>query len=301
MLKDIKLVFLKPAVKNVILALFTIEISVIVGMLGTWNSTQSGFCGKIAVLIISVIVYFFALIKYTTAEVNQRKSLEVLGRQLKTSEELLISIASICETNASNINSCIRRVNETKNIDLGIWSFRSACRNICSHIYQNICSLSNCQKYGVAYIKLIEDGEDNGKIKMYEYANQGRKPPSIYDKVRQFKDVDLKTAYHDAQLFFEGKSDIDIRKGVNEVDEVFLRGKGKYHLYIGIPVFCDNKKMIGLLEVVGLDETMLGCTTKEELEEVANKYLVPYANIFLLMHKMEKALLVGTSKSNSDE
>ena len=134
---------------------------------------------------------------------------------------------------------------------------------------------------------------------MFEYANQNRQAPSVYDKPRQFKDIDIKTAYHDVKLFSEGKSDIDIRMGVKEVDDVFLRGRGKYHLYIGIPVFCDDKKMIGLLEVIALDETMLGCTTKEELEEIVSKYLVPYANIFLLMHKMEKALLVGTSKSDS--
>ena len=54
--------------------------------------------------------------------------------------------------------------------------------------------------------------------------------------------------------------------------------------------------MIGLLEVIGFDDTKLGCVTREEAEEITNKYLVPYANVFLLLHKMEKALLAGTSR-----
>ena len=56
--------------------------------------------------------------------------------------------------------------------------------------------------------------------------------------------------------------------------------------------------MIGLLEIVGLDNSMLSCVSKEELEEVTNKFLVPYANVFLLLHKMERALLVGTNGAN---
>lgn len=54
--------------------------------------------------------------------------------------------------------------------------------------------------------------------------------------------------------------------------------------------------MIGLLEVVGLDDSMLSCASKEELDKATNKFLLPYAKIFLLLHKMEKALLVGTLK-----
>lgn len=67
--------------------------------------------------------------------------------------------------------------------------------------------------------------------------------------------------------------------------------------FVGIPVFCDNRKMVGLLEVVGFDDDRLGCLTREEMEEKVNKYLVPYANMLLLVHKMEKALFAGTAYS----
>ena len=146
------------------------------------------------------------------------------------------------------------------------------------------------------YVKLVEDDGVEDKVEMIAYANQNRHKPSILGRKRKFKDIDTSSAYHDLRLFNEAKSDNSIYMGASEVDKVFVRNGGKHHLYIGIPVFCDSKKMIGLLEVVGLDDSMLGCTSREELDEATNKFLVPYANVFLLLHKMEKALLVGTAK-----
>ena len=157
-------ILVKPSVKNAILAVFTIAISILVGILGNWNPEQSNFIWKVVVLTCCIVFYIVALVKYTTFEVNQRKSIEVLERQIKTSEELLISIASICESNASAVNACIHQVNETNNINLGIWSFRSACRSICTHMYGNICSLgdiknivlhiSNLSKMAIIKMKL---------------------------------------------------------------------------------------------------------------------------------------------------
>lgn len=294
-MKSLKVFFLRPPVKNVVIALLTTAVSVCVALLGNWSSSQAFFLPKIIAFGICVAIYVVILAAYTTAEVNQRRSLEILQRQVSTFEDLIISIISICETNAADINDCIHRVIETNEIDLGLWSFKKACRSICGYIYGNICKLGDSKKYGVAYIKLVEgDGVEN-KVEMIAYANQNKHKPSILGVQRQFKDIDLATAYHDLCLFSAAKSDNNICMGVTEVDKIFVRNKGKHHLYIGIPVFCDNNKMIGLLEIVGLDDTMLGCITKEELEEVTNKFLVPYANVFLLLHKMEKALLVGTT------
>ena len=149
---------------------------------------------------------------------------------------------------------------------------------------------------------MVEGGKTEEEVEMIAYANQNKHKPTIFKRKRKFKDVDLNNAYHDLCLFNKAKSDSDIRVGADEVDKIFAynsklaanKNRGKYHLYVGIPVFCDNKKMVGLLEVVGLDTTNFNCVTKSEVEEVSNKFLVPYANIFLLLHKMEKALLAGT-------
>lgn len=292
----------RPPVKISIISVLTIGISILVSLLGNWDKTQTHFIIKIIILLACVLLYIGLMIFYTTDEVNHRRLLEVYKGQIDTFEDLMISIISICETNATDISKSIHHVNEAKTIDLNIWSFDKSCKEICEHVFNNICKLGKSKKYGVAYVKLLETDSSQDKVQMIAYANQNRHKPSVFNVVRQFKDINPENAFHDLCLFQEAKADNDIRFNQEEVDAVFAqtskgnKNKGKYHLYIGIPVFCDNRKMIGLLEVIGFDDTKLGCITREEVEEITNKYLVPYANVFLLLHKMEKALLAGTSR-----
>jgi len=293
--------FTRPPVKAIVIFLLTTGISVLVSMLGNWDKTQAHFWIKLSAFIICVVLYIGLAILYTTEEVNRRRLLEVFKRQIDTFEDLMVSIISICQMNASDINKSIHFVNDTQTIDLNIWSFDKSCTELCEHIYNSICRLGNSKKYGVAYVKLVENDPKQDKVQMIAFSNQNKHKPAVFNKVRQFKDIDPENAFHDLCLFRDAKADNDIRFTQDEVDTVFAqtakgnKNKGKYHIYIGIPVFCDNRKMIGLLEIVGFDDTRLGCITREEVEEITNKYLVPYANVFLLLHKMEKALLAGTT------
>lgn len=295
----------KPTTRAIIIASLTTLIGWITSLLGNWDKTQSYFIFKKIAFFISIGAYVFLTGFYAKNDVNQRRSNEVLQHQVDTFEDLVISIISICETTASDVNTCIHLVNERHIIDPNIWNYEKACKLVCERIYDNICRLSGSKKYGVAYIRLVEGGNIEDEVEMIAYANQNRHKPTIFKKRRKFKGVDLKNAYHDLCLFDRAKSDSDIRVGTDEVDEIFAynskeesnKNRGKYHLYVGIPVFCDNMKMVGLLEIVGLDKTTFKCITKDEVEEVSNKFLVPYANIFLLLHKMEKALLAGTQST----
>lgn len=308
---DFKKVLMKPVVKAVIMTLFTTAISILVGMLGTWDSNLPGFWGKLIGLAVVVILYMVILAWYATAEVNRRRTIEVLEQQVEAFTDMVINIIAACETNASDINRCIHRVNDTHKIDPNIWDFKKASRGLCKLIYDSICKLGKSREYGVAYVALEEGTTTEDTVRMIAYANKNMHSPSVYGRVRCFADVDWNdNAYHDLRLFFKGSRGLgggtsnDIRWGVDEVQAVFryssqeamIRSQRKYHTYIGIPVFCDNRKMVGLLEVVGMDETKFGCLTKKELEEVADKLLVPYANLFLLIHKMEKALFAGVSR-----
>lgn len=296
--KDMRAFLKKPPIKNVILAFFTTLVAITVAILGNWSPSQPNFFLKLGAFLLCAILYLVILGNYTKVEVNDRRAAGIQERQVSTFEDLVISIISICGTNASDINTCIHEIQKTKKIDLNIWSFNKASWLICEHIYNNICKLGNSKKYAVAYVKLIEDDCKEDQVEMIAYANQNRHKPTVFGQRRHFKDIDLNRSYHDLCLFNKARADNDIAMGVDEVNKIFIQNKGnagKRFLYIGIPVFCDNRKMVGLLEIVGLDDSMLGCISKEELEEATNKFLVPYASVFLLVHKMERALLAGTN------
>lgn len=265
-------------------------------ILGNWSTTQEFFSIKIIFFGLSIVLYLVIMRIYTRVEVNDRRSAEIQNNQIKIFENLVISISSICTTNASDIRTCINKISATKKIDLNIWSFKKSSRTICEHIYNNISQLGNSKKYEVAYIRLIESGNED-HVEMVGFANQNKHQPTVFGIKRRFKNINLHQAYHDLCLFSKASADTDIAMGADEINKIFIQNKGttgKRFLYIGIPVFCDNSKMVGLLEIVGLDDTMLGCVSKEEIEEVTNKCLVPYAGVFLLIHKMERALLAGT-------
>lgn len=117
----------------------------------------------------------------------------MLQHQVDTFEDLVISIISICETTASDVNTCIHLVNERHIIDPNIWNYEKACKLVCERIYDNICRLSGSKKYGVAYIRLVEGGNIEDEVEMIAYANQNRHKPTIFKKRRKFKGVDLKT------------------------------------------------------------------------------------------------------------
>ena len=58
-------ILVKPSVKNAILAVFTIAISILVGILGNWNPEQSNFIWKVVVLTCCIVFYIVALVKYS--------------------------------------------------------------------------------------------------------------------------------------------------------------------------------------------------------------------------------------------
>lgn len=292
----------KPVSKAFIGAVLTIAIGVITSLLGNWDTTQKFFVIKVLTFIVLALLYIITTIIYTVIDLNQRQSYEILKHQVDTFEDLVISIISICQNTSSDVNKCIHVVNEKHIIDPNIWDYEKACRIVSEQVYNNICRLSDSKKYGVAYIKLIEDERSENEVEMIAYANQNHHQPTIFKLKRNFKNIDKKNSYHDLCLFAERKADSDIRFGIDEVNEVFAydskekaaKNHNKYHLYVGIPVFCDDDKMVGLLEIVGLDDTKFRCKSKDEVEEIVNKFLVPYANVFLLLQKLEKALLAGT-------
>lgn len=300
---EIKAILIRPPIKAIIIAILTTIISIFVSALGNWDKEQAFFGLKVVGFFVFTISYVILIGWYAVVEVNNRRITEELQHRVDAFRQLVVSIITICETNATDINTCLHRLYKENTIDRELWNFRKSSKVLCEQIYNNIRHMGGSDNYAVAYVMLDESDPAEDKVQMIAYSNQAKHTPTIYGKLRQFKNIILDNAYHDLRLFAEARSDTDIRMGIEEVAKAFAyssperaaQNREKYYLYIGIPVFCDNRKMIGLLEVMGFDNTYLGCLNKSELEDMTNKFLVPYAHIFLLLHKMEKALLAGTS------
>lgn len=289
----------KPQVKNILLSIPGLIIGALCSALGSWDTRNTFFWIKVACALIFLVVYIILLVFYSTNEVNERRVKKILEEQIKAYEEVMIGIDNICKECSNGVSSAIHEILEEGKYKFKIWNFDKACMLICSQLYNLIVQLNGGSKdIGIAYIKLEENEKPETKIKMCGFANQNMHKPSIYGKSRPFNNDDDRN-YHDTDLFRAGKSDIEIIMGSDKIDEVFSYttkqsrkvNKEKYNQYIAIPVICDDIKMVGLLQIVCFNDTKLAATEKELLE-LASKYFVPYSYLMLLLHKMEKALLV---------
>lgn len=287
----------KPMVKNTIMAAMVLIIGGLCSALGGWDyKGDKYFWIKFLFLTIFGILYIILLLYYSFSEDSLIKENEALNKvnialekQRDVYEDVMTGEVSICKQSAGEVTQALHDIASKGTVNLNIWSFDKASNLACVEIYRLLCKLHGTSKdFGVSYIRLDEEKE---MIYMSGFANQNMQIPTVFGKRRAINDSN---AYHDADLFKKGKADIEALKSKDESNKVFVFKKAsnpdKYTQYIAVPVFCADRKMVGLLEVTCLNGTTLA-ETEKELKDLASKYLVAYAFFLLLLHKLEKALL----------
>lgn len=187
----------------------------------------------------------------------------------------------------------------TGKINPKIWDYKKACYHLCATIYEFVIKLTKNEKVEVSYVKLNEN--ISGEIQLYAYRNQNNQNPLLLNRKRNFLNTEA-VAYYDMKMFQRNRAEARVLYGSDIINIHFFRtseelekNPKKYKEYVAIPVFCDNHKMVGLLQIACLED----CSLAEDetiLKEVADKFFVPYANLFLLLHKMNKALHLGIDK-----
>lgn len=286
----------KPRWKVIITGILTIAISISLAVLDDWDKTQSFFELKIIIFFSFSVLDIIYLVFCTTHDIKERALIHELNRQMKAYETALSGIIRISQNNAANLNNCIHDYQKNKSINKRSWSYKTTCYDLCKNIYVFICELSGNKDCEIAYIRLNENQQ--GEISMYAYANQGQLAPNLLNKKRNYLDTSS-IQYFDMKMFERNTNEIKVLYGSETINNKFYRTPEerekhpkKYNQLIAIPVFCDDKKMVGLLEIACLEQCSLG-NSESEIKDIAHRYLVPYANLFLLLHKTEKALFLG--------
>lgn len=286
----------KPIVKTIIIGLLSIFVSITTALLDDFSPEQSNYGTELACFIVAVVVEFAYLIWVACAEVNERRKSSELDRQINAFKKLNANIIKICSDNALSINHSIHTAEKEKKIYWNIWNFDAACSSLCHCIYVFLEDFIGSSEIEVTYIRRREEPNKERIIYLNSFANANNSHPSIYRK-----DRDLSTdQFYDAQLFKNDKADLEVLVDSEEINRKFSHPNRNYSQYIAIPVMCDTK-MIGLLEVVTFSPAVFASSKKRSeieglMREIGSKYLVPYSWMFLLLHKTEKALLLGTQK-----
>lgn len=304
----------KPTTKAVVLAIFTLATSVLCNC-----AVSNGALWLWTVFIVVAISNLAVIYLYAKADKNSKKDMDQLKKDVDTQKKELKNsilslkpystslqgVAEICKFCAQKANVQIHEIIEHSRLDCKTWNFDAASDIVCMTIYNYILqhlNITHTDPDGefvdveVEYVKLVESDdqkqEQADKICLCGHYHPTRSGPRILGRKR----IISETGYHDSQLFFASADDPDILLDNEAIGKAFTLRDGKtydYSQYIGIPVLCttaeNTRKMVGLLEIVCHGKSIIS-SDRQTIESIAKQLLVPYAYMFLLLFKMDKAL-----------
>ena len=190
---------------------------------------------------------------------------------------------------SAGLNKIARDIESSGIVPGDRWTFDDASTEVCNSIMtfiKHYCKAS----VNVNYVRTIDPA---GKIvKMVGCANELRDVPTTYMKEQTV--TNEATAFLDVRMFARNKLQAVYRLTPHEVDKAFSyhdreKDSGRRQQFLFIPVSCDKKKMIGLIEIIAPKGNIIAKTDKS-MDNI-RKLLTVYSSIFILLHKAEKAAI----------
>lgn len=305
-LKENKSILHNRHIKVTILTVLPLVIGCLGSAMGQWNvSEDAWFYPKLVCLVALSIIEIAALWKYTSWDKESQDNTASLQKAFNELEkekleieksnnayiEVLSGLSGIFQPTARKLNTIAHQIEEEGKIDLSIWSFKNGCQNICDVALSTLKAIAEKDGGDGFTINYIQKEETSSNVILEMPAYSGREdidPPIIRNSRKSINEIQK---YYYARLFQENNTDIVVLENEEKITKKFyLSGdEVKYSQYIGIPVVCSGKKMIGLFQIVAYKGSMIAYN-KSDLEEIAQKYFTPLAICAMFMNKVEKAM-----------
>ncbi len=305
-MNELKVFFNRPAVKAVVNGVLSLVVATLASVFFSQNE-KSWLLGIITATVF--VGYIFCLIFYALADTNLKKENDGLKEDInswidsaKVYNNAIQGLSALCQISANRTNMQIHEIVDNARIDCNTWNFDMASSLVCKEIYtriiKDLCVKSTSTgiiDIEVCYVKMTESGtrgKTHRHVNLCAYYNPSERPPKL---LKTNRDLASKKQYYDAKLFIENNSEIIILKNSEEIKKKFLLSPDKeydYEQYIGIPIVCESSeggKMVGLLEIVCHNGCIIS-NDKKIIRDYVDRFFTPYAQLLLLLFKMEKAL-----------
>lgn len=302
-----------PIVRSIILAVLPIASGIVSATMGNWDPTEiSGFYSKLCLFLIFTILDIAALVKYAQWDFEKDENTKALQKRYNDLEEQnalanrknkilkqeLGDLSSMMQNTAHNLNTIAHQIYTKGEIDLNTWSFRKSCKEICDISLALLRTIAvEGDDFSVSYIQKEDRGNDTF-LEMPALSGT-TDTPDIKELDKNIRDV---SDYYYARLFLSPPSDIVVLPDENAIRKNFVFPKNgsaaqhKYNQYIAIPIVCNHKKMIGLLQIIAHHNSRIAFD-EDTLHKIARDYFEPLGICAMLMNKIEKAATaVPTSK-----
>ena len=180
--------------------------------------------------------------------------------------------------------------------DFQTLNYQDIATFVCHYIYDAIKNTTGAETHQVSIMhKFVEHNQQKREyIKMIAYGNSNQLSPGVFNNKYY---LDEARRYYHARIFAENTSQISILKSRQEVGVNLLKIKGdSNHIkqYIGIPIFCERKGIVSLLQISSDTEGLFG-RTEEEIKE----FMVPflgYVHILAVYHQLCELLILLSKK-----
>ena len=276
------------------------------------------------ILVYIILVAFYADVDdYVRDETNKlnEKNVELTRRinELKVTledkensivgyEASLSAIQSSLELSAKNLNILKHDLKADKEAPDTIWSFSQTCAIICKDVFNTLVKMyGHDNSFEVSYIEFSYDDECTYSSRMNYYVNRNNEIPTINNKIislpRNIKAKTMKKRYCFERILYEKTNAPVILLSEEEIKLNFYfssndqRENCKYKQYIGIPVCCDSKKPIGLLQIAIFENNIIK-GDKDSINQFLISILRPMSYLSLLANKTQDCISILTGGVN---
>ena len=250
----------------------------------------------IVLTVVSVVLQAILSAHYALFDKNRELDVADAKVQMRSYKLLFESFSIILNEEAEGINKIARDIKNNGIIPSDRWTFDKATSKLCQSIKRFIQERTNVG-VNVYYVRTVDD--TGSRVKMVGYANEFGDVPSTMGVERVVSNDPH--AYFDIKMFANNTLKAEFRLTKEEVDKVFEyndreKDSGKREQFLFIPVTCDKKRIMGLIEI--LVPTGLKIAEKDEDMRNIRKLLQVYSSIFILLNKAEKAAIAIPIKKN---
>jgi hypothetical protein len=244
------------------------------------------------------IIIFFSYNEHKKSK-NKLEYDAIISRNQKiisTYSDEISLLTAIFDQAQESINKLTKVFKKTNKLDLREWDFESISTPICKGIYNTILSIAEeGDKFSVnIYIRFKRINKDKGEsyeyVKMIAHEGNHKYQPKILG-VRKL----IKT-YGEYLYIKQFINKNPIRTILLEREEIkrnfkfngdYENYKMEYGQYIGIPIICKGNSMIALVEIIAHENSRLA-STKDCVEDIISKYILPYLYFLQLSQRIEK-------------
>lgn len=240
------------------------------------------FFAKTIIIIIETVYSFLAAID---GKVN-KEQIEEMENHFNAYGSYFENIPNLLDKQSAGLNKIANDIKNKQTLSENRWTEDDAADSICYSIMSFLRNYCNAHgKIHVSYIKKIDEVKIilTGSSDRHAHVPLNNTPRIILNSA---------TSLRDEIMFAQNTIEFDFGLNSKNVDNAYKledRKKyvGKYEQYLFIPVSCDQKNVIGIIEIL----TYKGVIIAKKPEDMLNlkNLLESYSSIIVLLNKAEQA------------